>query len=86
MRACVTCDWHASVPNAAMAGTWLASNPIRNTFDIRHLQKAERELRAKLSLAFNERQAQVKDKQNEESWHGQKPFLRLHHVLMEDDI
>jgi hypothetical protein len=70
-----------------MAGTWLMSNPIRNTVDIRCLQKAERELvRAKFSRAFNERQDQVEEKQNEESWCGQKPFLCLCHVLMEDDI
>jgi hypothetical protein len=72
--------------NAATAGTWLTANPIRNTVDIRCLQKAGRELRAKLSLAFNERQDQVEEKQNEESWCGQKPLLPLHHVLMEDDI
>jgi hypothetical protein len=72
--------------NGARAREWLTSNPIRNDVDLRYLQKTERELRAKLHLAFNEREDHIQEKQNEESWYGQKPFLRLYHVLMEDDI
>jgi hypothetical protein len=34
----------------------------------------------------NERDEQVEQRQTEESWYDQNPFLRLYHVLLEDDV